>query len=53
MEESLTEGEFALLLLSQDDLIRLGAVLGLQACLGVVPGVAPEPRPPRPLSFDA
>jgi hypothetical protein len=53
MDAPLTEAELALLLLNQNDLVQLGAMLGLQARIGVVPGVQPEPVPPRPLGFDA
>lgn len=42
-----------MLLLSQSDLVQLGAMLGLRAQLGVAPGEEDEPIPPAPLAFDA
>lgn len=54
MEGRFDPTEMALFLLDQDELVHLGAMLGLQAQIGAPAGEeGADSPPPVPLAFDA
>ena len=53
MENTFSEAEMAMLLLDQNDLIQLGAVLALQAQFGPQTDDLKADQSPMPLAFDA
>lgn len=53
MDERLQAAETALLFLDDNEMVQLGAMLGLQAQLGRIPVEDVPTHPAPPLGFDA